>query len=510
MGLGVLESSQEVVPGTIQLFDSVENTENTAHLKHAADGKTILAPQPSDSPNDPLNWPTIQKDLIYFVLLICSICSGVHGPLLSPVTLELTVEFDKSVNDIAQLSSYMLLVIAGVAYFDSAIAHVYGKRGIFVISLAILVASDAWASKAGGYGSLMGARVLSGAGQAAFECLSLSVIPDLYFVHQRGKRIGAFIVLFSSGVYLGVPIATAIIDVSSWRMAFAGLAITEGVMLVLLFMFFWEPVYKRFHVDPLAHLSETVVLEKMNDPTVEHKDVSDTGATDIEAMERVNTAAAEQKRTYLQNLKLFNGRYSHNSFFLLLYRALILTIHPTVLWTGTAGLLLSWPVGVSYTIAAFMSLPPYNFSPQAMANMYIAGWLGTIIALVFGSLIFGWLAKVMTRKNQNIYEPEFLLLQCIPGLICSIIGIVGWGWGSQDLIPWGGLAIFLAIQLAGAIFVNNSVIAYIIDAHREYANESQVILFAIKVFHNTFLADIELLPVWYGIFLCSLVGFRWS
>ena len=53
MGLGVLEPSQLVVPGTIQLFDNVTDHEMTAHLKHTADGKTILAPQPSDSPNDP-------------------------------------------------------------------------------------------------------------------------------------------------------------------------------------------------------------------------------------------------------------------------------------------------------------------------------------------------------------------------------------------------------------------------------------------------------------------------
>ena len=41
MGLGVLEPTQLIVPGTIQLFD---NTEARAidHLKHSADGKTIF------------------------------------------------------------------------------------------------------------------------------------------------------------------------------------------------------------------------------------------------------------------------------------------------------------------------------------------------------------------------------------------------------------------------------------------------------------------------------------
>jgi len=480
MGFGILEPNQPIVPGTIQLFDSTINVENTSHLKHAADGKTILAPQPSDSPNDPLNWSIWRKDGIFAMLLMGGILSGIHGPVISPVTLQLVTEFDRSLTAISQLSSYMLLVIGGVAYLDAAIAHVYGKRAIFIVSMAILVAADTWASKAGDYNSLLGARILSGAGQAAFECLSSSVIADLYFVHQRPKRVGLFILLFGTGVYLGVPIATKIISVSSWRWAFAGLAITEGVMLVLLFLFFHEPVYARFHVDPLANMSEEAVLEKMNDPTIHHDKSMDSNGVE-EGVTPVNSATAERPRSFLQSLKLFSGRYSSNNFFLLLYRSIILTFHPTILWVSTSGLFLSWPVGISYTAAAFLTLPPYNFSPQGVADMYLAAWLGMIVAVVVGSIVFGWVVRTLAHRNRNIYEPEFLLFQVIPGLIFAIIGMVGWGWGEQDGIAWIGLAWFFALVNGGAVMVNNAVIGYVIDAHREYANESQVIIFSIKV-----------------------------
>jgi hypothetical protein len=59
--------------------------------------------------------------------------------------------------------------------------------------------------------------------------------------------------------------------------------------------------------------------------------------------------------------------------------------------------------------------------------------------------------------------------------------MVGWGWGEQDGIAWIGLAWFFALVNGGAVMVNNAVIGYVIDAHREYANESQVIIFSIKV-----------------------------
>ena len=108
-------------------------------------------------------------------------------------------------------------------------------------------------------------------------------------------------------------------------MAFAGLAIIEGVMLVFPFLFFHEPVYNRFHVDPLAHLPETIVLEKMTDLTNQHKETTGSENVDVEAMERVNTTAVKPKKTLGQKLGLYSGRYSHNNIFLLLYRAFILT-----------------------------------------------------------------------------------------------------------------------------------------------------------------------------------------
>lgn len=81
MGFGVLEphTSLEHVPGTAQLQDILEH--ETSHLKkgsgHNAD--IVLVPQPSSSPNDPLNWPLWQRDLI--LVLVCyltNICVGAY------------------------------------------------------------------------------------------------------------------------------------------------------------------------------------------------------------------------------------------------------------------------------------------------------------------------------------------------------------------------------------------------------------------------------------------------
>lgn len=139
---------------------------------------------------------------------------------MSPITVDLSLRFHVSITQIAQLSSYMLLILGFWAYVNSSLCRLCGKRGVFVISVLIMTVADIWAATSSSYGSLMGARCLSGFGQAAFEPLTLSLIPDLYFVHERGKRVAVFLLALQTGVYLGVPIATQIIVRTSYEYGF--------------------------------------------------------------------------------------------------------------------------------------------------------------------------------------------------------------------------------------------------------------------------------------------------
>lgn len=101
MGLGVLDDKHlEHVPGTALLADMLDARQHryhgeaitrhrwprayrilgrdTSRLKHAKgrNSDIVLVPQPSESPRDPLNWPTWKKDLL---LLIISIDTAVVG-----------------------------------------------------------------------------------------------------------------------------------------------------------------------------------------------------------------------------------------------------------------------------------------------------------------------------------------------------------------------------------------------------------------------------------------------
>jgi hypothetical protein len=59
------------VPGTVLLNESAAHSEAVTHgLKHGkgSNSDLILSPQPSEDPNDPLNWSQWEKDLQLSIL----------------------------------------------------------------------------------------------------------------------------------------------------------------------------------------------------------------------------------------------------------------------------------------------------------------------------------------------------------------------------------------------------------------------------------------------------------
>lgn len=291
-----------------------------------------------------------------------------------------------------------------------------------------------------------------------------------YFVHERGSRIAIFIYSLQTGVFLGVPIATQIIQKSSLAWASGAMAIAEGICLIVLFLFFEETAYRRAHVDVLAHRQA---------PPETPTEVEKPSSGHTERVATPTTNDDMRRLPYLKRLSLYQGRLSNQSPLVLTYRVLALIFHPTILWAAVTGLPASWLVGLSYTINALLAPPPWNFSNIAIGNMYIAGWIGCTFGMIL-AFPNDWLAKLAAKRNGSVYEPEFRLFMVAPAAICCVLGFALWGWGGSNGVSWPAMAVFFVIAAAGAVWINAALISYLIDAHRQFAIESQIILFAFK------------------------------
>ena len=59
------------------ILDAQAGNASLRHLKTTKDGSTILIPQPSSDPNDPLNWSQTKKNIILAVVSFTGMC---HPP----------------------------------------------------------------------------------------------------------------------------------------------------------------------------------------------------------------------------------------------------------------------------------------------------------------------------------------------------------------------------------------------------------------------------------------------
>ena len=141
-------------------------------------------PQPSDDPNDPLNWPLWRRDLICCILSLTAIFATALGPILAANTITLSLWFEVPFTKVAVLTGYFLLGcgVAGFIFVPSS--RIWGKRHLFILGTLILIGSSAWGGAVyKNYDSMLWARIIQGVGCAPFEALVNAAVGDLYFVH---------------------------------------------------------------------------------------------------------------------------------------------------------------------------------------------------------------------------------------------------------------------------------------------------------------------------------------
>jgi hypothetical protein len=120
MGLGVLNYTRlDHVPGTILLDDLSIDVDGSGILNlkkgKGRNSHIILAPQPSDDPNDPLNWPLWKRDLNMSIIFIGALLFAcVMTPMISAGTAVIAVNLGVPIAKVSQLSGYQLLVAAGL------------------------------------------------------------------------------------------------------------------------------------------------------------------------------------------------------------------------------------------------------------------------------------------------------------------------------------------------------------------------------------------------------------
>jgi MFS family permease len=193
MAWGVIEDHRTPKPPGTVLLDDVKQEMNVdsdapeyAGLKK--DGHTVLQPQPSDSPNDPLNWSLKVKFSILLTMFVAMNTIGGLLGMLGTGYRQLSETYHvKYPVVIATISPPGIITNAAALFFASAIAAVWGKRIGIVIGIFIMWCNMFAGQFANSLKYYQGLAIVNGLSGAPAELLLSPIIADLMFVHQRGR-----------------------------------------------------------------------------------------------------------------------------------------------------------------------------------------------------------------------------------------------------------------------------------------------------------------------------------
>lgn len=320
--------------------------------------------------------------------------------------------------------------------------------------------------------------------RSAFESLVISIIGDLFYVHQRGVYMTLIQFILGatsnfSAIIVG-PIATNL----GWPYLFHILIAFTAIEFVLLILFVPETAYNRDHrydIDELVddNLASLAATEKR------HANPSDSKG-DSDDVVRVETAtstppAMRPKKTFVQELALYNGTFSDDNLFQLLIAPFAVCTNLAVLWVViVTGGLTAFFVAQSYDMAQIFMAPPYLLSAAGVGYLSVGPFLGGLIASLFLGATLDPLIKWCAKKNGGVYEPEYRLLGMIPALLTGV-GLCVFGYMCENFYSYYATATFHGMDLFGIVCATIATSAYAIDAFRDMSSE---IFIAGMVFKN--------------------------
>ncbi|KAJ4248906.1 hypothetical protein NW757_008020 [Fusarium falciforme] len=213
--------------------------------KKTSDGAIILEPQPEDSANDPLNWPSWRRDIALLSLGFYCMLGGGTTPLVAAGFTDIAHTYNVEVERVSLTTGlYMMGMGLGSVIF-SPTAILWGKRPVYLASAILFIGTSLWAAWSPSFNSLLAARVFQGVAVSPVECLPSATIAEIFFLHERAYRIGIYTLLLLGGKNLVPLVSAVIIGALSWRWVFWILAMIIGLGTVLLFLFVPETFWDR-------------------------------------------------------------------------------------------------------------------------------------------------------------------------------------------------------------------------------------------------------------------------
>jgi len=186
---------------------------------------------------EPQAAPRRHYNVTLAVLTFAGIAFALQQTMIIPALPTLQRELHTTTTWVTWLLTGFLLSASVATPLLGKLGDQYGKERLLLIALGIFLLGSLGAIFAPDIWTLIGFRILQGAGGAVFP-LSFSIIKDEFPDEKVGVGVGVVSAVFAIGGSLGLVLSGVIVDHLSWRWIFVvgAVAVAGAVVLVRLFV----------------------------------------------------------------------------------------------------------------------------------------------------------------------------------------------------------------------------------------------------------------------------------
>lgn len=446
------------IPGTTTLVDSNHVLTSSAETKD----DIVYVPQPSDSPDDPLNWSMRWKMLNYAILIFFVLVAAAASGWTGVVYGQFTAEFGVSLNQLNTGSGLQFLFLAFGCWFTQLMASIFGRRPTYLFfSLIVLLGSVVFAAQKT-YKGYLAFNILNGFGVGPMDTLIQASLSDIFFLHQHGRLMAIYTMAMGTGSNWG-PILAGYMATNSWTWANYSVIILMGIIFLLQLFFLQESYFDRLSINSVLDYDSSTNNSKKEHTKVVVEHVMVLGNTSL-----------------LLKMKFMKPVYQRNTLLNVGITPFLTLRYPAVAWVSVGyGIQMCWLSLLSLTAWQFFGVPPYLFSTAALGNINYAGIIGSVVGPIYVSLSDKYCIW-RSKRNNGITEPEYRLdLIWIP-LILNTLGLLMYGLGPAYQLSWVVGVVGLGLINFGMSAITACMLTYVIECYPEEVPQTMLTLLFIR------------------------------
>jgi len=251
--------------------------------------------------------------------------------------------------------------------------------------------------------------------------------------------MGLYMNAISGGNTIGPLVCGFVVTGASWRvqkwLAF-GLVAVNFLAVVL---FVPETQYDRDIAKSFGPMGGDGVAAAMASADEEGA-LEKTASTTLGVTKLGDELAQTPKKTWVQEMSLWNGVPKDTSLLKLFIRPLPMMVYPAVIYAFLIyAVSLAWVVAINILNSFVLQAPPYNWSPAVNGLINIPGFIGNVIGAFLGGWLVDRYSDWRAKKNNGVFYPETrLVLLIIPTLIVPA-GCLAFGFGVARTLHWTSL-----------------------------------------------------------------------